>query len=333
MGYLLGIDLGTTFTAAAIARNGRVEMVSLGVHTSAIPSLVFMREDEEVLVGEPAGRRGVTDPARLAREFKRRMGDTAPIMLGEWGGQFTSTAEQTWAKTMAKYLNGDWNLDGKSDIAAGDKGMSWTFWAWTPESGDVGGILMDDYKTVNQTKVNIIKTAMEGAVFDTPTTVANTANATLTVKLSAASSSPVTVDYSTVDGTAKAGSDYTATSGKLTFAAGETAKTVTVKVLSDSVTEGNETFSLKISNPSAATLADATGTGTIVDAAAKAAAASLSSADLLAHTVTAANDTTAGDLPTATVASIDSSVTDLSHTAIDTPYNGMEWHDPMAHAA
>jgi actin-like ATPase involved in cell morphogenesis len=82
MGYLLGIDLGTTFTAAAIARNGRVEMVSLGVHTSAIPSLVFMRDDEEVLVGEPAGRRGVTEPARLAREFKRRMGDTAPIMLG-----------------------------------------------------------------------------------------------------------------------------------------------------------------------------------------------------------------------------------------------------------
>jgi len=82
MGYLLAIDLGTTFTAAAVSRNGRVEMVSLGLHTSAIPSLVFMRDDEEMLVGEPAARRGVTEPARLAREFKRRMGDTAPIMLG-----------------------------------------------------------------------------------------------------------------------------------------------------------------------------------------------------------------------------------------------------------
>lgn len=82
MGYLLGIDLGTTFTAAAIIRDGRVEMVSLGVHTSAIPSLVFMRDNEEILIGEPAARRGTTEPARLAREFKRRMGDTAPIMLG-----------------------------------------------------------------------------------------------------------------------------------------------------------------------------------------------------------------------------------------------------------
>jgi actin-like ATPase involved in cell morphogenesis len=82
MGYLLAIDLGTTFTAAAISRDGRVEMVSLGLHTSAIPSLVFMRDDEEMLVGEPAARRGTTEPARLAREFKRRIGDTAPIMLG-----------------------------------------------------------------------------------------------------------------------------------------------------------------------------------------------------------------------------------------------------------
>ncbi|MEX1007761.1 MAG: Hsp70 family protein [Acidimicrobiia bacterium] len=82
MGYFVGIDLGTTFTAAAINRNGRVEMVSLGQHTSVIPSMVFLRETDEMLIGEPAERRGATDPARLAHEFKRRMGDTAPIMLG-----------------------------------------------------------------------------------------------------------------------------------------------------------------------------------------------------------------------------------------------------------
>ena len=82
MGYLLGIDVGTTFTAAATNRGGRVEMVSLGQHTSVIPTLVYVREDGEMLIGEAAARRGVTDPARLAREFKRRMGDTAPIILG-----------------------------------------------------------------------------------------------------------------------------------------------------------------------------------------------------------------------------------------------------------
>jgi actin-like ATPase involved in cell morphogenesis len=82
MGYLLGIDVGTTFTAAAINRDGRVEMVSLGQHTSVIPTLVYVREDGEMLIGEAAARRGVTDPARLAREFKRRIGDTAPLILG-----------------------------------------------------------------------------------------------------------------------------------------------------------------------------------------------------------------------------------------------------------
>ena len=51
MGYALGLDLGTTFTAAAIYRNGRAEMVSLGNRASVIPSLVFLREDEAILVG------------------------------------------------------------------------------------------------------------------------------------------------------------------------------------------------------------------------------------------------------------------------------------------
>ncbi|PWC33928.1 carbohydrate-binding domain-containing protein [Azospirillum sp. TSO35-2] len=309
------------------------------IHFDTPDKLVYSPHAYGQSVGQFSWLSDPNYPNNLPAQYDKMWGylyknDTAPIMLGEWGGQFTSSAEQTWAKTMAKYLNGDWNLDGKSDIAAGDKGMSWTFWAWTPESGDVGGILMDDYKTINQTKVNIIKTAMEGAVFDTDSgsTTANTANATFTVKLSAASSSAVTVDYSTVDGTAKAGSDYTATSGKLTFAAGETSKTVSVKVLSDSVTEGNETFGLKISNPTAATIADATGTGTITDAAAKAAAASLSSADLLAHTMTASNDTaTTANL--STVASHDASIPDLTYASMDLSSHDLHLTDTLAHAA
>ena len=85
------------------------------------------------------------------------------------------------------------------------------------------------------------------------------------VSLSRASSSSVTVDYATVDGSATAGSDYTATSGTLTFAAGETAKMVTVPVLDDSIDEGSETLTFTLSNPSGGNvwLTDATATGTI----------------------------------------------------------------------
>ena len=69
------------------------------------------------------------------------------------------------------------------------------------------------------------------------------------VTLNRAAAGPVTVDYATEDGTATAGADYTATSGTLTFAAGETAKTVSVALLDDAIDEGKETFKLKLSNP------------------------------------------------------------------------------------
>jgi molecular chaperone DnaK len=80
--YALGIDLGTTYTAAATWRHGRVEIASLGSHSAAIPSVVLLREDESFLVGEAANRRGLTEPHRVSREFKRRLGDTTPILLG-----------------------------------------------------------------------------------------------------------------------------------------------------------------------------------------------------------------------------------------------------------
>ena len=73
----------------------------------------------------------------------------------------------------------------------------------------------------------------------------------------------VTVDYATGNGTATAGEDYVAQSGDLTFAAGETAKTVEVEVLDDLHDEGTETMTLTLSNPSGARIADATATGSI----------------------------------------------------------------------
>jgi actin-like ATPase involved in cell morphogenesis len=82
VGYALGIDLGTTYTAAATFRDGRVEIANLGNRAAAIPSVVLLREDETVLTGEAADRRGLSEPERVAREFKRRLGDTTPIFVG-----------------------------------------------------------------------------------------------------------------------------------------------------------------------------------------------------------------------------------------------------------
>lgn len=79
---------------------------------------------------------------------------------------------------------------------------------------------------------------------------------------------PVTINYSTVDGTAIAGQDYQAASGSVTFAPGETTKTITVNVIGDTAIEPTETFSLNLTATSATFFnggATTTLTGTIAD--------------------------------------------------------------------
>ncbi|CCI03457.1 Calx-beta domain-containing protein [Microcystis aeruginosa] len=90
--------------------------------------------------------------------------------------------------------------------------------------------------------------------------------ATVTVKLTGISHQAFTVDYSTNNGTAKAGQDYTSVSGTLTFNAGESQKTITIPINNDTNYEGNETFTLNLSNPiGGAVLGTSTATITIID--------------------------------------------------------------------
>ena len=88
---------------------------------------------------------------------------------------------------------------------------------------------------------------------------------TFTVTLNRAETERLTVDYATSDDSAQAGVDYAAASGTLTFAPGETEKTVEVTVFDDSLDEGEETLTLTLSKASGAVIADATATGTIVN--------------------------------------------------------------------
>jgi molecular chaperone DnaK len=88
MPYRLGIDLGTTFTAAAICRPGTdgsatAELVPLGSRGSTVPSVLFLDTAGTTLVGDAAERRALTDPGRVVREFKRRLGDETPMLVGD----------------------------------------------------------------------------------------------------------------------------------------------------------------------------------------------------------------------------------------------------------
>lgn len=95
---------------------------------------------------------------------------------------------------------------------------------------------------------------------------AGTQPATFTVTLSPASPDVVTVNYATLNGTAVAPADYTAASGSLTFAPGETSKIINVTILSDIIDEGeSEQFTVQLSDPANASLERATGVGAILD--------------------------------------------------------------------
>jgi molecular chaperone DnaK len=104
MPYALGIDVGTTFTAAAITRLGEGEEPAslpliLGRHGATVPSVMSIGDDGQVLIGESAERSGRNRPDRLVREFTRRIGDSVPIVVGE-----LSIAPEDIFATMARWV-------------------------------------------------------------------------------------------------------------------------------------------------------------------------------------------------------------------------------------
>ncbi len=84
----------------------------------------------------------------------------APVWLGEFGTLLDDTSDQQWFSAMTTYL-------GK-----GATGINWTYWSWNPDSGDTGGILEDDWTTVNTAKqayLTPIEFSLSGTSTPTPT--------------------------------------------------------------------------------------------------------------------------------------------------------------------
>src|SRR5262249_11036773 len=98
---------------------------------------------------------------------------------------------------------------------------------------------------------------------DVSVTEGNTA--TLTLTLDRTCENPVTVNWATAAGTATAGTDYATDSGSVTFAPGETSKTITVTAVDDTLDENNELFYVNLSGAVNATITDGQGGVTIVD--------------------------------------------------------------------
>ncbi len=120
----------------------------------------------------------------------------------------------------------------------------------------IGTILNDDSAPPPQLGIAPASTA-EGN--------SGSSNMTFTISLDRPAEKEVTMEFSTSDGSAKAGSDYQAASGKATIPAGETSTTISVQITGDTLVESDETFTLSLNNPVNAQLGTAQATGTILN--------------------------------------------------------------------
>jgi hypothetical protein len=131
-----------------------------------------------------------------------------------------------------------------------------TFGGETPPFGDAFLFKLSEATTGPASALAFTQTA--------PSVQEDVTSLTLTVQRTGDTSGAVTVDYATANGTASERSDYTTAVGTLRFAAGETAKTIDLLVNEDSFVEGNETFTVSLSNPTGgATLSCLTAVATI----------------------------------------------------------------------
>ncbi|MGE0415509.1 MAG: cellulase family glycosylhydrolase [Acetobacteraceae bacterium] len=190
---------------------------------------------------------------------------TAPLLLGEFGTNLQTTSDQQWLNKLVAYMD-ESSSNGGLPVAGGNEGPSWAYWSWNPNSGDTGGILQNDWQTVNTAKVDAISPIMyhtDGGSGGSSDPIPD-GTASFVVKLSDTSTTAVTVHYQTVDGSAHAGVDYDAVSGDLVFQPGETTKIVSTQLYATPGQTGEMQFLLSLSTPQNALLGTVSATAILV---------------------------------------------------------------------
>jgi hypothetical protein len=172
------------------------------------------------------------------------------VLLGSAGGALGPFFNLAAPAGLGSVAIGDFNGDGKDDFAA------------TDSTADVVKVFLNDGNWTGGATPPPPSVTIGNAIVTEGNT--GTRTASFTVALSSAWTEAVSVQYATAHGTAAA-ADYQAAAGTLTFAPGETTKTVTVLVTGDRLPESTETFVVNLSNPTNALIADGQGVGTIVD--------------------------------------------------------------------
>jgi len=178
----------------------------------------------------------------------------APLFIGEYGANYTSATDLSWMKALTAYAN----TQAGVALQPGQQGLSTAYWAWNAYPGTtLVGLTQPDYATANTlTQSNAQSLAYHAA--SQPNQI------DFSVALAAPQTAPVSIVYTTQDGTgtqaARAGVDYVATSGTLTFAPGETAKIVPALLLNPSTSKGAVSFVLNLSTMTGQVLGSETAT-------------------------------------------------------------------------
>ncbi len=134
------------------------------------------------------------------------------------------------------------------------KGAQWVFSSWS-DAGDATHTVSTPANDTAYT-ATFVQNPTGAFQFGTPTArrLENARYASLVVRRVGGASGPVSVTYATVDGSAVAGEDYTATTGQLDFPSGVISRTIRIPLLDDSVVEGDETFTVALSQPTGGAL-------------------------------------------------------------------------------
>jgi hypothetical protein len=274
-GYLIDVVLGNgdgTFSSPYTVGAGDSPVVG-DVNEDGRLDLVAADEfgDEEVLLGNGNGTFQSNSSWMAPETIGARMcalgdingdghldivtaaGDSIHVLLGDGVGNFPTLQTFTVGSSPTSLVVQNLNADGYADVVVGRSGAN------------VVSVLINDgvwppppLPSVGFSYENVI-VVTEG---NTGTTAA-----VFTISLSHAYIEPVTVNYATDDtwGEATAGSDYQAASGTLTFAPGETSKTITVLVNGDRIIEPTENFAVFLSDATKAIIGGGAGFGTILD--------------------------------------------------------------------
>ena len=243
----VGGTLGEAQATGTIAAN--VHGVPLTATLTHMPD-----EDEDDVLGEHKG--SGTFEVRLAFNTEPHMSykTVRDTMFDVTGGTITG------ARRVTRRKNQHFDIVVKP---SGSDAVTFSLHSPLPACGETGSVCTAAKRMIEGPVSATILGPVAISVADASVTEGAGAQLAFAVTLDRARDAAVTVDYATSDGSARAGADYTATSGTLSFAAGETAKTVDVAVVNDAHDDGTETMRLTLTNASGARIADGTATGTI----------------------------------------------------------------------